>query len=596
MGNVGERASSSRRPRSAAICLYAILALGLPLIAHETDQYTLPVGREFADLRYYFSEQFREALEDAIERVNARIDRSMRDGRPGRQTTHLQSPDTIASEVHFQFPWVVIHVEVLEAQLRSWATMQRYPGLITAYQPWPSIYDHWAIALDPTKLLRVRRSSTTMIDGVYLGTDKIVHFVHMGYLYYHYYRGFRARGVSESEAIQQVLAVGAGNHPLSERGLLGKVGTGVLSNADLASNYAGMKFYRNLTEPVTLRGVDRPPLLVRDGPHWRLNDQVANGVEFFSSFVSDHWDEALNPGVVDFHLQLWLPAQIKSRCDALLRWHARRCDATDGKNYFTALAEELTKYFGEDYGHDGNPDELFTIARMCFADADENPTDAEFAERPPALAAKSAGVHRVVLPADRMSVDVYERTALWRAVESGDMERVAELLRMGADPDRADVDEETPLHCAARWRRSGAGDMLLAAGANPNARSRFGSTPLHLAARAGALLLVKQLISHGADVNASDVFGCAALHDAAQRGDSRVIASLLQAGADVQARDVHGTTPLHRAARAGHANIVRRLLAAGADRAAANKLGRTPSDEASRCGHRDIRHILSDKP
>ena len=73
--------------------------------------------------------------------------------------------------------------------------------------------------------------------------------------------------------------------------------TGIRSNADLAANYAGFKFYRNLTEEVRIGDRVMPPMLVRQGPYWRLNDQVQPDSDFFTAFITPHWNEALNPNV-----------------------------------------------------------------------------------------------------------------------------------------------------------------------------------------------------------------------------------------------------------------------------------------------------------
>ena len=64
----------------------------------------------------------------------------------------------------------------------------------------------------------------------------------------------RKRGVDESTAVAQAVPLSTGNNLLlSENWLLGRFTTGIRSNADLAANYAGFKFYRNLTEPVRHR-------------------------------------------------------------------------------------------------------------------------------------------------------------------------------------------------------------------------------------------------------------------------------------------------------------------------------------------------------
>src|SRR5262245_24021781 len=71
----------------------------LPCAAHETDQYTLPAGRRFADLGPHLSRVVHGALVEAVSATNAQIERSLRDGRPMPRTEELQSPEYIAGKV-----------------------------------------------------------------------------------------------------------------------------------------------------------------------------------------------------------------------------------------------------------------------------------------------------------------------------------------------------------------------------------------------------------------------------------------------------------------------------------------------------------------
>jgi hypothetical protein len=464
--------------------------LAAPIRGHETDQYTVPIGREFADLRYYFSTYFQEALDAAVTKTNRRIRRAMRWRRPESEVRRLQSPEVIAEAVVWEFPPVMIHVETLEAALRAPQVQREYPGLVVAHLPVGGVYEHWALLFDPTKLVRLRRSSTIMIDGVYLGTDKIVHFVHMGYIYFTTYRSAIRSGVEEAEAVRRAVAAGAGPNPLSEGGLLGMLSTGVWSNADLAADYAGFKFYRNLTEAVSLAGEQRPPLLIRSGAYWVLNEHVRGGADFFSGFVSPHWDEALNPNRYDFHVGFWLPEQIKARCPDLLAWYADAPGRTRSREEFLQLARELSTYYGENYGHAGDPETMVGIVKCCFEKVDD----------PQGPLAGNAETE------DEETRDPFQRTELWRAVQQRDRERVQQLLDLGAEVNAADIDGETPLHCAVRMGLKETVRQLLERGADPNAKALYGNTPLHLAARSGAREIVHVLLAAGANPRVSNEF------------------------------------------------------------------------------------------
>jgi ankyrin repeat protein len=548
------------------VLLFSALACGASR-AHETDQYSVPIGREFADLRFYFSEDIFERLQAAVTKTNARIQASLRDGTPTDATQRLQSAETMAAALYAQFPPVINHVETLDLRLSSAAVQRRYSGLIVRYHAPAWIYNHWALMLDITKPARFMRCPTIMIDGTYLGTDKFVHFIHMGYIYFGAFQNAIERGLSEQEAMGEVLEVGAGSHPLSESGILGVLSTGVFSNADLAADYCGLKFFRNLTEAVRLRGEMRPPMLVRDGELWRLNDHVRPEADFMSPFVSSHWDEVLNPSVYYLGIGPFIAEEVRKRCDDVLHWYRDERGRPLARQEFARIAHELTDYYGEEYGHDGDPNEMVTMANVCFRRPERSD-----AEAPVGLVSyRDAG--------GRGERDGLGRTALWHAARSGRIDEVRVLVDEGGIQ-VGDIDGETPLHAAARAGHADVARILLDSGAHTHVLASYAQTALHLAARGGHTEVVRGLLKRGAAVNPRDVFGCTALHDAAARGHREVVVALLKAGADVDAVDRQRNTPLHRAARAGFAEVVEELLGAGANPRRENAAGRSPIDEA----------------
>lgn len=563
---------------------------------HETDQYTVPVGREFADLRLYFSNKFHDALQSAVDRTNVRIKRSLHHGQPTGQTSRLHSPEVVAFAVLTEFPPVINQIELLEIDLHGPRMRDRYPGLIVAHYPVRWIYHHWALLLDFTKLVRLARCSTVMVDGVYFGTDKIAHFVHMGYLYHTAYQKAIANGLDTMEATRRAVALGTGGNPfLSEEGLLGMVTTGVRSNADLAANFAGFKFYQNLTESVRIRGEPRPPLLVREGVYWRLNDHVQPHSDFSSIFITDHWNEALNPNVYAPGIGRWIRDELQKRCDDLFIWYRDEHGRVRSEKHYREIAERLSTYYGEDYGHRGDLENMVSIANVCFDTQEAGgltlPPDASRVESFTWRAETSRTEHAVppvTGPATSDSArraavhepDEYGRTPLWWAACDGDAEETYGLIALEADVNAGDIDDERPLHCAARWGRASVAEVLLTNGADPNVKGAYGLTPLHLAARELRIDVVRVLLELGAMPAARDVFGCTPLHDVAARDDSRLAAMLIAAGADPDAQDEYGSTPLHCAARAGHVELVTLLLSNGADPMIVNDLGHTPHDEA----------------
>ena len=162
------------------------------------------------------------------------------------------------------------------------------------YRPVESIYDDPLLMLDLSKAVRTFfRAGTVSAGGVLIGTDKIIHFINVGGIYHQRYLDAVARGWAKPRPYSMRCTATAANPLLSENGILGLYTTGIRSNGDLAADYAGLKFYRNLSEPVRVGAALLPPMLQRDGQHWRVVVQDEDTV--FTRFVSPHWNEVLNP-------------------------------------------------------------------------------------------------------------------------------------------------------------------------------------------------------------------------------------------------------------------------------------------------------------
>ncbi|OHF02036.1 hypothetical protein CORC01_02615 [Colletotrichum orchidophilum] len=128
------------------------------------------------------------------------------------------------------------------------------------------------------------------------------------------------------------------------------------------------------------------------------------------------------------------------------------------------------------------------------------------------------------------------RTALHRAVCSGNESMVRLLLERGADVAKQDGNGSTALHLAAE---SGSGELLqllLEKSADPNATDYLGRTALFAAVlgenETTTELLLKSLTI---DVNAKDSMGNVALHMAVECGSEPLALLLLAHGADINA-------------------------------------------------------------
>lgn len=580
-------ALATTRRLAAALTVGLCAAVALPARGHESEQYTLPAGRDFADLGPHFSRHFAAALHQAVADINTAIDAAQAAGDRPAQVQALQSADRVAAQV-----WARIFVayptnELLDLGLLAADIRAQYPGLVTSYRPVESIYDDPLLMLDLSKPVRAFfRAGTVSAGGVLFGTDKIIHFINVGRIYHVRYLVAVEQGLAAPEATQQAVTATAANPLLSEDGLLGLYTTGIRSNGDLAADYAGLKFYRNLTEAVHIGGRDLPPMLQRDGEHWRV--VVQDEDTLFTRFVSPHWNEVLNPNSYLDYVGARVREVIGSRCDDVADWFRDHHGQPLGPAWFAARQRELATFDGEPYGHELPAEHPVSVADICIGtsagagaggdtplwwagalpgpQADGLPSN--HADGLPSNQADGLPSNQadglVGKQADGLSAkqaDGLGRSALWWAAAEGRSAEVERLAARGEPLDSADVDGETPLLAALRLGHLQTAALLVARGADIHRAAHHGVTPLQLTVAGGHVELSAELLRAGADPNAQDRFGRTALYEAAQRGDLQVTMLLLRHGADATLASRQGHDALQVARRMGHEQLLQMLRA-----------------------------------
>jgi ankyrin repeat protein len=557
--------------RAAGLAAGLVLAAAGPSLAHESEQFTMPVGREFADLGPYISRIFHDAIARAVAETNAAIADASSGVRPAARLSDLQSATYIADRVWGQLFIAIPANELLDLQLVSEPVRAQFPGLVTVHQPARSIYNDGLLVVDPTKFVRTFfRAGTISAGGTEFGSDKIIHFIHVGRIYHAKFETRRDRGVAEEKAIRAAIASTGRNPLLSEEGVLGKWTTGIRSNGDLAADYAGMTFYRNLTEEVRVGARVLPPMLVRDGPYWRM--RIEPGADVFTAFVTPHWNEALNPSKYIGYARGRIRALVRERCAETRAWYRDERGRPLSRARFEAIERELATWHGAFYDHQAGGPERIGVATLCFPQGDDD-------AQPAAVGAEPDGLGR---------------SDLWWAARAGDAAAVDALAGNGPAMLAPDRDGETPLHAAVRGGHEKVVQRLLDLGADPNHAALYGVTPLMLASSGGNAALAEALIRGGADPNRRDLFGKTAVFDAVRRGHAGLTELLLDHGADVNLVDDAGNTLLHLAARRGDEAAVKALLQRGARAGARNATGATAEAEARRYGHRHLAAWLRD--
>lgn len=352
--------------RLGASLLWATLAL--PAGAVETDNFYLPAEPGFADVGDFLEAVHTCAIEQAVERINDKIERALKLKDPAARRAALERwhrPETLTDEVAGEFGGAPLEKARIEDVLdRSWSR-RTFPEKTVLHR---DLYLNMRgrILIDPRMLLMVVQAGTFKAYGVYLGTDKLVHFHQLGPQYYHRYRGLIRGGMSPEEARQNVVEHFAEKAVLAEGRGFGTFLTGVFSNADMAANYIGFKFMLNITEPVSIKGSEQPPLVVRCGVFWRVNDQVRLHSGWFRPFLSDHLNEALNPNLYDFTMRPHVKRILEERAAPIVEFYTAHDHRPDDGAYFEELAVELSTYYGEPYGHSGEPDKLMNLGNTCF--------------------------------------------------------------------------------------------------------------------------------------------------------------------------------------------------------------------------------------
>ena len=325
------------------------LLSGLPApraAATETDQFTLP-PQPLDDLGRDMGAMVLDVLHAELAQLNTKIDE--RAELKPKGAGEVFDEREFVTHVYEQ-TGVGLPESTLERALRYDSFSGRNVRFKPAYAE--SIYA-WVSA--PFPLSHVMTDCPTIrLYGIDLGTDKVGHIFQQGYEYLTRYEDALAGGADDATALAGAVHYGV----LTELGLYGIMLTGVYSNGDLAGNYAGFKFYRNLFHEVRIGDLTLPPILRREGMHWVIDPERDNP-DLMKPFVTEHLNEAWNPSRYYFSVER-IRDHVRARCAS---WFKRVPDFNEA-SYRARLARMKT-WLGEPYGWD-LPDDRAVSLLECF--------------------------------------------------------------------------------------------------------------------------------------------------------------------------------------------------------------------------------------
>ena len=344
-------------PRSACFAAIAcLLACATTAPGLETDQFTVPPS-PLVDIAPQFQQHVTAVLQGVVAKTNIRY---LRETKAAAEATSASSKEKHAKKaaecLTEDFIAEAFYDEVghglPECEIEAWVVRSHFPGTPAKFDPsmGDSIYGG-NLFLKPLTMQEL--SPTVNLFGVYMGTDKIGHVFQQGYEYFEAYRKAEAKGAAPADAARKAVEVGVDQ----ENGFFGLVMVGVYSNGDLAANYAGLKFYQNLTRPLTVGGRALPPILVKRQDLWEINP--AAGAAWLQPFFTDHCNESLNPSHYSSQLRNTVLRNFPGRAERWVSFYHSTRSAE------AARLKRLSTWYGEDYGHSGT-DKVVSVLDLYY--------------------------------------------------------------------------------------------------------------------------------------------------------------------------------------------------------------------------------------
>lgn len=316
------------------------------LYAEETDQFTLP-STALYDQGPDASAKLYAVLEQIVHDTNSKISQysTSHSKHAIRQLQSLLKGDDFADTLYKRtgpgYPRWLRDNRVYDSKL---------PRYYKELRPWKTVY--WLVfSQSPFSLIGL--APTINMYNHYFGTDKLGHFFMQGHTYYTIYNYFIKHNKTAQQAHDLMILYGQ----FLEQTYLGTLINGVYSNGDLSANYAGWKFYLNLTHTVVIGKHKVSPILILHNQQWSFSPRITKS-NLLKPYISDNLNEALNPCRYSF---------MRARIGKLV---AERCPAWIDREHitFNKIQSKLAYsrfWHGENYGHWLPAKDAVTL-ELCF--------------------------------------------------------------------------------------------------------------------------------------------------------------------------------------------------------------------------------------
>ncbi len=241
------------------LIIYCVGFLSFPAFALETDNFLVwsrTLKDSSAHINRYFSENITAALDEISDHENLKCHdiTTLIAKRFASRLVHDNPVENYLFSVLGQDEIFPSHLNYVDESI--------YRDPYRFYIPW--------FGLAPN----------IQVNGYYFGTDKLSHFASTGMQYYQIY--IRELGVKRSPAKALMKAIHWGI--LDEKSVHGYLSSGILSYADLESNYQGLKFYQDFCQ------AEKPFLQKNISGRWQLINKPD-----IRKYVNGYWDETFEP-------------------------------------------------------------------------------------------------------------------------------------------------------------------------------------------------------------------------------------------------------------------------------------------------------------